>query len=76
MPGTQGARPRPTIHQAARAEVRLVEQVPFYQWLLERFGFPVALVAFLLWRDVRVLQPMIEALRELTEAVKRCNRSQ
>ncbi|NLB94731.1 MAG: hypothetical protein GX785_03370 [Armatimonadetes bacterium] len=53
-----------------------MEQVPFYQWILERFGFPAGLVAFLLWRDVKVLQPMIEALRELTESIKRCNKGQ
>ncbi len=45
------------------------------QWLLEKFGFPVSLVVFLLWRDVKVLQPMIEHLRELTESIKRCNKN-
>lgn len=44
----------------------------FWQWLLERFGFPVALVCWLLWRDYKVLFPMVRALDSLGEAVRGC----
>jgi hypothetical protein len=49
-----------------------VEQTAFWQWLLERFGFPVGLVVCLLWRDYKVLFPLVQTLREVKDRVEGC----